>query len=76
MVDAIESRLTENMWLGGQQPSKEDAEQFGALAGQQISPDTHPNTFAWFTLVSRFTDAVRGGWTAAAPAAEKGVSTL
>ena len=38
--------------------------------------DTHPNAFAWYALVSRFTDAVRGTWTAAAPAQEKGVSSL
>ena len=72
MVDAIESRLQDNMWLGGQQPSKEDAEQFVALQNSAPSVDTHPNAFAWFTLVSRFTEAVRGSWTAAAtPAAEK-----
>jgi hypothetical protein len=74
MVDAIESRLTENLWLGGQQPSKEDAEQFAALAGAVPNVDTHPNTFAWYSLVSKFTDAVRGTWTAAAPAQAAGVS--
>ena len=31
MVDAIESKLGDNCWLGGQQPSKEDAEQFVSL---------------------------------------------
>ena len=75
MVDAIESRLAENQWLGGQNPSKEDSEQFVSMAGASPNVDTHPNAFAWFALVSRFTDDVRGSWTAAAPAAEKGVST-
>lgn len=32
------------------------------------SAETHPNTFAWFSLVGRFTDAVRGTWGGAAPA--------
>ena len=73
MVDAIESRLTENMWLGGQTPSQEDASEFTGLAGVIPNVDTHPNAFAWYSLVSKFTDAVRGTWTAAA-AAPAGVS--
>ena len=75
MVDAIESKLADNQWLGGQQPSKEDAEQFVSMSGKAPSVDTHPNAFAWYALVGRFTDDVRNSWAAAAPAAEKGVST-
>jgi len=75
MVDAIESRLSENQWLGGQQPSKEDSEEFAKLGGSAPSVDTHPNAFAWFSLVAKFTDAVRGTWAAAA-AAPAGVSIL
>ena len=75
MVDAIESKLGENCWLGGQQPSKEDAEQFSSLGGQAPNVATHPGAFAWYTLVGRFSDDVRGSWTAAAPAqAAAGVS--
>ena len=73
MVDAIESRLAENVWLGGQQPSKEDAEEFTKLAGSVPNVDTHPNTYAWFSLVGKFTEAVRGTWAAGA-AAPAGVS--
>ena len=77
MVDAIEAKLEQNQWLGGQQPSKEDAEQFVAMGDNCPNVDTHPNAFAWYALVSRFTEAVRGTWTAAAAAApEKGVSFL
>ena len=72
MVDAIESRLGENQWLGGQQPSKEDADEFKGLAGVP-NVDTHPNTFAWYSLVNKFTEAVRGTW-AAGSAAPAGVS--
>lgn len=32
------------------------------------SVESHPHTFAWFSLVSRFTDAVKATW--AAPAAK------
>ena len=74
MVDAIESKLGENSWLGGQQPSKDDAVEFTTLAGAYPSVTTHPNAFAWFMLVSRFNEDVRGSWTAAAPAQAAGVS--
>ena len=75
MVDAIQSKLGENVWLGGQQPSKEDNEQFISLNGQAPNAATHPDAFAWYTLVGRFSDDVRGSWTVAAPAAAAGVST-
>lgn len=32
------------------------------------SPATHPNTFAWFVLCHRFSDAARALWGGAAPA--------
>ena len=77
MVDAIESKLGENVWLGGQQPSKDDKEAFAGLNGACPNVDTHPNAFAWFSLVGKFTDAIRDSWTAAAaPAAAAGVSNL
>ena len=73
MVDAIESRLGENQWLGGQQASKEDNEQFVAMSSNLPNVDTHPNAFAWYALVSRFQESVRGGWAAgSAPAAAAG----
>ena len=72
MVDAIESKLNDKVWLGGDQPSKEDAEQFTALAGAMPSVDSHPQAFAWYNLVAKFTEAVRGSWTEAK--ADAGVS--
>ena len=33
------------------------------------SAATHPNTFAWFVLVNRFSDAARNSWAAAQAAA-------
>ena len=75
MVDAIESKLNDAVWLGGQQPSKEDATSFAELADKMPSADTHPNAFAWYNLVSRFTEQVRGSWAEGAPAKE-GVSFL
>ena len=76
MVDAIESRLGENQWLGGQMPSKEDADQYTALNGVMPSAATHPNAFGWYSLVSKFSEDIRGSWTKSAPAqaAPSGVS--
>ena len=73
MADAIESRLNDKVWLGGDQPSKEDAEQYAALAANPPRVDSHPQAYAWFNLVAKFTDAVRGAWTEAS-AAPAGVS--
>ena len=62
--DAIESRLSVNQWLGGQKPSKEDDEKFSAITH---APDVsiYPNTFAWWALVSRFSQSIRSSWPAA-----------
>ena len=35
---------------------------------QLISPQEHPNTFAWYGFVSHFADAVRDSWPSAGPA--------
>lgn len=62
-VDEIERKLNDNMWLGGQQPSKDDADAFSSLNGSPDA-DAYPNAAAWYSLVGKFTDAVRGTWTA------------
>ena len=67
-MDALEARLADAQWLGGQLPSAEDRESWEELAGKVPSTDTHPNTFAWWALVSRFTDEVRKTWKEAAGA--------
>ena len=54
MFDQIEQRLNETQWLGGQQPSSEDAESYANLNGAKPLINTHPNTFAWYAMVSRF----------------------
>ena len=60
-MDALEARLADAQWLGGQLPSGEDREAHKSLDGVP-NPDTHPNTFAWWSLVDRFTDDVKAGW--------------
>ena len=61
------------MWLGGDSPSKDDAEAFQTMQGEQPNGDTHPNTLGWWLLCYRFTEEVRNSWpAAAAPAPAKG----
>ena len=66
MADEIEKKLVNDQWLGGQLPTSADTEAFEGLA--LPNPATHPNAFAWWCLVAKFTPAVRATWTAAAPA--------
>ena len=70
-MDALEGRLADAQWLGGQLPSGEDREAHAGIADAP-NPDTHPNTFAWWSLVSRFTADVRSQWKDAAGGAAKG----
>lgn len=44
------------MWLGGQAPSKEDAEKYAALAGNVPNVETTPEAFSWYQLVGRFSE--------------------
>ena len=70
MTDAntLEATLKNQQWVGGQTPTNADTDAFEALKSESLSAATHPHVFAWFSLVSKFSDAVRKTWTAAAPA--------
>ena len=67
-VNALEAKLKNQQWVGGQTPTDADADAFTALKAETINASTHPHVFAWFCLVFKFTDAVRGTWAAAAAA--------
>ena len=56
-IDELEARLAEGPWFGNNQPSKEDSDLFTGLINQGEVPnaESHPNTLAWYTLMSRFT---------------------
>ena len=69
-ANAIEAKLKNQQWVGGQTPTKEDADAFKAISGTNLSCETHPCTFAWFALVFKFTDEVKGTWPAAGGAAK------
>ena len=68
MVDqnALEATLKNQQWVGGQTPTTADQEAFEAIKDSDLKPDTHPHLFAWFCLVSKFTDNIRKSWAAAA----------
>ena len=71
-VASVEKTLANQQWVGGQTPTVADKEAYEALKGADISAETHPNAFAWFCLVSKFTDAVRATWPAGGAAAKGG----
>ena len=71
-VNTIEATLKSQQWVGGQQPTAADREAFDAVKDSNISAETHPYAFAWFCLISKFSDAVRGQWAAGGAAAKGG----
>jgi len=64
-----EKTLADNQFLGGQQPTAADKEAWEVVKAHVPSAATHPNTFAWFVLVNRFSEAARNSWAAAQAAA-------
>ena len=76
MTDAntLEGQLKNQQWVCGQAPTAADKEAFEALKTQNIRPDQHPHTFAWFCLVSKFSDGIKNTWPAggAAKGGDKG----
>lgn len=55
-----------------QQPTNVDREAWEVVKASVPSAATHPNTFAWFVLVNRFSDAARNSWAGAQAAPAKG----
>jgi elongation factor 1-beta len=73
-MDTYEERLAKAQWLGGQAPSDEDAKVVEEMK-KADAPNvmTHPHTFAWFSLASKFAPCITSTWKpAAAPKAQKG----
>ena len=50
----LEETLSKSMWVGGDKFSEVDKETFVGLKGVVPSVKTHPHTFAWYTMISRF----------------------
>merc|ERR1712084_76358 len=71
MVDAIEKKLGDNQWLSGQAPGAADREEFEKI-NKTPNPNSHPNAFAWYCLVGKFSDAARGAWAGGAAGGKAG----
>lgn len=57
------------LFVFSQQPTAADKEAWEVVKANVPSAATHPNTFAWFVLVNRFSEAARNSWAAAQAAA-------
>ena len=64
--------FNESNVLYSQQPTAADRDAYEAIKNTIPNVATHPNTFAWFVLIHRFSDAIRNSWAGAQAAAAKG----
>lgn len=73
--DALEVQLAGNQWLGGNKLCAADRDVFNEIKDTPPRPESHPNAYAWFAMVGKFSDAIKAKWTGdaliAAPAAPK-----
>ena len=68
-TNSLEGKFTTVLNVFNRQlPTGVDRDTFEQMKTTSPSAETHPNVFAWFTLVKRFTDAVRATWGASAVA--------
>jgi len=56
--------LTKNHFIGGQNLTQDDVEVMNQIkpSADDLSPATHPNLFAWFSLVMKFTEQAAATW--------------
>ena len=60
-VEELELKLKNKQFLGGDSPTRLDALTF--LQHQKApTAENYPNTFAWWSLMSRFSASVRNAW--------------
>lgn len=69
----LDNHLKDNMYVGGHNPSNDDLLVFQQFATANTEPNqgTHSNLWAWFALMSIYTQQVRDTWKANAKAAPK-----
>ena len=71
-ANAIDKKLGDAQWLGGQAPGAADREAFDGLDGKVPNANSHPNAFAWYCLVSKFAPNLRELWSGGAGGAAGG----
>jgi len=63
LADYWENILSESQWLlGGNTPSKADAEALTHLGGKHPNPQLYPHLFAWHSMVGRFKEDRVATW--------------
>jgi elongation factor 1-beta len=65
-LSTLDAQLKDNLYIGGQNPSNEDALVFEQFKSEP-SQDKYPNLWAWFALLSIYTPNIRDSWKQAAP---------
>ena len=50
------------MFLGGNKPSYEDKENIDEIGNAAPDAEVYPHTFAWYSIVSKFTPEARAKW--------------
>ena len=53
---------SDQVWVGGDLPTAQDYKSYQRFKGTEIDPEIHPFVFAWFQLVSMFSDDVMKSW--------------
>ncbi len=61
--DSLEVQLAGNQWLGGQKLSAADRVCYEEIKATPPRAESHPNAFAWYSLVSKFSPEVQSKWT-------------
>lgn len=63
-LDDIEAQLASGaQWLSGaNMPGAADAEAFAKVKDQRPDPRVYPNTFAWYSMVGKFSPEKQASW--------------
>lgn len=62
IVDLLEEMLKGKPFFGGSSPTSADELAFNLINLEELDATTLPNVYAWYTVCSKFTDAVRSSW--------------
>lgn len=62
-LDELEIQLGDYLWLGGTKASAADREAYDDIKDTPPNVELQPNLFAWYALVSRFSDSIKATWT-------------
>ena len=61
----LEVALVRSRWVAGDRLSSDDRKALEKIA-YPPNPDTHPHTFAWWSIVSKYSDELKASWKAPA----------